>query len=142
MCMSNNENTLWLHKSTQIHVPLLLFTSPYSLNVVKGHAYIIQPSSVNRSGVHDHRPTNSTLMYSLWWQNYWLAFNSLHNLFFLMFFLACLQHHDGESYVPDISEVVDDAVNIAYTTGISHTKVSISICVHRLFMLKSLFIQI
>ena len=42
---------------------------------------------------------------------------------FLNVIFACLQHHDVESYVPELSGFVDAAVNVASTIGLSHTEV-------------------
>ena len=42
---------------------------------------------------------------------------------FLNVIFACLQHQAADSSVPDLSGVVDAAVNAASTIGISHTKV-------------------
>ena len=42
---------------------------------------------------------------------------------FLNVIFACLQHQDVESSVPDLSGIVDAAVNAASTIGISHSEV-------------------
>ena len=42
---------------------------------------------------------------------------------FLNVIFACLQHQDVDSSVPNLSGVVDVAVNVASTIGISHTEV-------------------
>ena len=42
---------------------------------------------------------------------------------FLNVIFACLQHHDVESSVQNLSGVVDAAINDASTIGISHTEV-------------------
>ena len=42
---------------------------------------------------------------------------------FLNVIFACLQHQDVESSMPELSGIVDVAVNAASTIGISHTEV-------------------
>ena len=42
---------------------------------------------------------------------------------FLNVIFACLQHRDVESSMPDLSGILDAAVNVASTIGISHSEV-------------------
>ena len=42
---------------------------------------------------------------------------------FLNVIFACLQHQDVESSMPDLSGIVDAAVNATSTIGISHSEV-------------------
>ena len=44
-------------------------------------------------------------------------------MFFLNVIFACLQHQDVESFMLDLSGIVDSAVNAASTIGISHSEV-------------------
>ena len=52
-----------------------------------------------------------------------VSFEFTSQLVFLNVISACLQHRDVESSIPDLSGVVDAAVNVASTIGISHTEV-------------------
>ena len=52
-----------------------------------------------------------------------VSFEFTSQLVFLNVIFTCLQHQDVESSVPELSGVVDVAVNAASTIGISHTEV-------------------
>ena len=66
------------------------------------------------------------------------SFQFTPRLVFLNVFITCLQHNDGESYIPDVNGVIDATINVAYVMGRSHAYVSISICVNSLFVLDCL----
>ena len=51
------------------------------------------------------------------------SFQFTPRLAFLNVFITCLQHNDGESYIPDINGVIDATINVASKMGIDHDEV-------------------
>lgn len=80
---------IFRNASMQINTPPLWFGSPRIPNIEKGLVYTKWISSIKRASVHDHGPNDSTIMFIAFDDSCWLDFNSLHNLFLLMFFFAC-----------------------------------------------------
>ena len=73
--------------------------------------------------MHEDQPTHPMVMYFQW--QLLVSYEFTSQLVFLNVIFACLHHQDVESFMPDLSGIVDAVVSAASTIGISHTEVHI-----------------